>query len=210
MVVESSKNVWNAFFTVPVEKLDLTEDERAYVKEIGEFEALPFVKRAVLIAAPLRGSSVAQRSIVTKLTRWLISVPAALVSRRQSMLTKNRAFLNPSLANDEFITVARTSVDNLRPDSQVLKAFIDTPIAAGVTCNTIIGVEDATTGPGSSDGVVEYESSHVEGAESEALVHSGHVCLEHPDTIAEVRRILLHHLGAALGDATNTTLPTKP
>jgi pimeloyl-ACP methyl ester carboxylesterase len=194
MVVENSNKLYDAFFTVPIEKLNLTADERKYVTEIGVFKALPFVKRAVFIASPLRGSDVASSSFVTRITRWLISLPAAMISRRQSMLSKNKQFLNPEIDKDDFITVARSSVDNLRPDSPVLKGFIDTPISPSVTYNSIIAVEDAKTGPGSSDGLVRYESSHLDGAESEKLVPAGHVCLEHPQTIAEVRRILLLNL----------------
>ena len=44
-----------------------------------------------------------------------------------------------------------------------------------------------------SDGVVEYSSAHLEGAESEVVIRSGHSCQSHSVTIAEVRRILLLH-----------------
>jgi len=41
--------------------------------------------------------------------------------------------------------------------------------------------------------VVPYSSAHLEGAISEQLVPSGHGVHEHPDGIAELRRILLEH-----------------
>lgn len=206
MIIKNSDQLWDAFFTVPIDKLNLTDQERTFIREIGSFEALPFVKRAVMIAAPLRGSEIAQASIVARLTRWLISLPVSLVSSRQAILSKNKEFLNPELNKDDFISVARTSVDNLRPDSPVLKGYINTPRSPSVTYHTIIGVEDATTGPGSTDGIVRYESSHVDGAASEKLVPIGHVCLEHPETIAEVRRILSLHLS---GQVTDVPKPIK-
>jgi len=43
--------------------------------------------------------------------------------------------------------------------------------------------------------VVEYQSAHIDGVESELVVHSGHSAQDHPDTIEEVRRILLEHAG---------------
>jgi hypothetical protein len=46
------------------------------------------------------------------------------------------------------------------------------------------------------DGVVEYQSAHIAGAESEFVVRSGHSCQSNPHTIEEVRRILLEHLAA--------------
>jgi triacylglycerol esterase/lipase EstA (alpha/beta hydrolase family) len=209
MVIENSDKLWNAFFTVPIEKLDLTDDERKYVAEIGSFKALPFVKRTVYIASPLRGSDVASSSFVTRLTRWLISLPANMISRRQSLLTKNKQYLNPEVNKDDFVNVARSSVDNLRTDSPILKGYISTPISPSVTYNSIIAIEDAKQGPGSNDGLVRYESAHQDGAESEKLIPAGHVCLEHPQTIAEVRRILLSHSKEHAADAATTVSAKK-
>ena len=45
-----------------------------------------------------------------------------------------------------------------------------------------------------TDGIVPYESSHLDGAESEKIVHSGHSTQTKPQTILEVRRILHEHL----------------
>ena len=49
--------------------------------------------------------------------------------------------------------------------------------------------------PGKTDGVVAYESAHIEGVESEKVVRSGHSTQGHPETIEEVRRILREHIG---------------
>ena len=63
-----------------------------------------------------------------------------------------------------------------------------------VTLNSIISVK-----PGSrsvekgNDGVVEYTSAHLDGAESELVVRHGHSCTAFPATILELRRILLVH-----------------
>ena len=200
LVMENSKPVWDEFFTVPIDRLNLDPDERSYLQELASFEALPFIRRAIFIASPLRGSEVAQSSFVTRLTRWLISLPAAMISRRYNMMAKNRQFLNPELNNDDFISVARTSVDNLRPDSPVLKGYMASPISPKVTYNSIIAIGESTVGLGSSDGLVKYESAHQDGAESEKLVNNGHVCLEDPNTIAEVRRILLSHVSQSAAD----------
>ena len=48
------------------------------------------------------------------------------------------------------------------------------------------------------DGIVKYESAHIEGVESELVVHFGHSVQSHPQAIEEVRRILLLHGGAPL------------
>ena len=44
------------------------------------------------------------------------------------------------------------------------------------------------------DGVVAYQSAHVDYVESEFIVKCKHSCLNHPATIEEVRRILHLHL----------------
>jgi hypothetical protein len=43
--------------------------------------------------------------------------------------------------------------------------------------------------------VVEYWSSHQEGAASEIIVPTGHSSYKHPDAIAEFKRILREHAG---------------
>jgi hypothetical protein len=47
-----------------------------------------------------------------------------------------------------------------------------------------------------TDGVVAYESAHIDGVESEKVVRSGYSTQGHPETIEEVRRILREHIGA--------------
>jgi hypothetical protein len=46
---------------------------------------------------------------------------------------------------------------------------------------------------GASDGVVRYESAHIDGVESEKVVRSGHSVQLKQEAIQEVRRILLEH-----------------
>ena len=65
---------------------------------------------------------------------------------------------------------------------------------ADIPYHSIIGVRKSDTGPGSSDGIVPYESSHLDIAVTETLVPSGHSAHMHPLAIAEVKRILSKHL----------------
>jgi hypothetical protein len=48
-----------------------------------------------------------------------------------------------------------------------------------------------------NDGVVEYKSAHIGGVESEKVVRTFHSSQAFPETIEEVRRILLHHNAVA-------------
>ena len=47
---------------------------------------------------------------------------------------------------------------------------------------------------GKTDGVVAYESAHLDGVASEKIVRSSHSTQGEPDTIQEVRRILREHV----------------
>ena len=65
----------------------------------------------------------------------------------------------------------------------------------GVTANSIIPVKGGAPPQGQNDGVVEYDSAHIDGVASEVVVvRQDHSCQSNPHTIAEIRRILLEHL----------------
>jgi hypothetical protein len=85
------------------------------------------------------------------------------------------------------------SVTNLKPKSPYLEVLKNRPIQTPY--HSIIG-NRGKPGPlaDSSDGVVPYWSSHLKGAKSEAIVPGPHTSTGLPQTIAELRRILLLHL----------------
>jgi hypothetical protein len=88
-----------------------------------------------------------------------------------------------------------TSIDGMSADNPLLKALVTLPTAPGISAHSIIAVKpgmDITTG---NDGVVEYQSAHIDGVESEFIVRDQHSCQSHPFVIEEVRRILLKHIG---------------
>jgi hypothetical protein len=67
-------------------------------------------------------------------------------------------------------------------------------VSAGVTAHSIIAVDGDEPLDRAGDGVVKYESAHVEGVASELIVKSPHSGMQDaPATIEEVRRILLAH-----------------
>jgi len=82
------------------------------------------------------------------------------------------------------------SVDSLSPKSRFLNAMNTIPMTSGVPYNTIIGDRGRGDSPNSSDGVVPYWSSHMNGSQSERIVPSGHGAHQNPQAIVEVLRIL--------------------
>ena len=83
------------------------------------------------------------------------------------------------------------SVHSLSPRQPTLRIMADLPLAPGVQVHSIMG-NRGRPGPveQSSDGIVPYWSSHVEGAASELLVPTRHRAFRHPQAIAEIKRVL--------------------
>ena len=59
--------------------------------------------------------------------------------------------------------------------------------------HSIIAIRPESPAEDRTDGLVTYDSAHVAGVVSEKIVTTGHLCQDHPDVIAEVRRILGEH-----------------
>jgi hypothetical protein len=88
------------------------------------------------------------------------------------------------------------SVSNLKPSAPYLAVLNRESIQ--VSYHSIIG-NRGKPGPlaDSSDGVVPYWSSHLDGAKSECIVPGPHGSCELPQTITELDRILRLHLGTS-------------
>jgi hypothetical protein len=62
-----------------------------------------------------------------------------------------------------------------------------------VPYHSILGDRGRGDTPNSSDGFVPYSSSHLDGANSELIVPTGHDAYESPLAVDEVKRILKKH-----------------
>jgi hypothetical protein len=88
-------------------------------------------------------------------------------------------------------------VDNMSPNHRFIKTLSAIPIAPDVAAHSIIPVKGEGPIDSGNDGVVEYSSAHIDRVESEKVVRSDHSTQGNPETIEEVRRILLEHADAA-------------
>ena len=87
--------------------------------------------------------------------------------------------------------------DELLIDQADTEQIIQTVTTIGIPFDLkIIAVLGDSPITGKTDGVVAYESAHIDGVESEKIVRSGHSTQGHPETIEEVQRILREHIGA--------------
>ena len=187
--VHTGTRFWDNVSRAPLEEIPLSPETRDVFRQALFLEPAPFVRRVVFISTPHRGSFIAGRRIVTNLIRAAVSFPARILSI-SAELAANRAALADALIGEP--TVA-SAVDNMSPRHMFIQTLQAIPVASGVPAHSIISV--ASDGPveRGDDGVVAYASAHVDGVESERVVRSGHSTQGHPDTIAEVHRILLLH-----------------
>lgn len=192
LIQKSGSDLWNAFINVPVDEVqDFTDKDRELAREKLFFEPQPYISRAVFIATPHRGSEMAV-SWLGRLGMKLITIPSFFIDDTSQFVYKHKTIIK--LPPSEFTDVIPSSIRQLSPDNHFLMAENKLPMSGEVPYHSIIGIREATQGPGSSDGVVSYESSHIDGAVSEYLVHASHSCVGNPYTIGEVKRVLLLHL----------------
>jgi pimeloyl-ACP methyl ester carboxylesterase len=168
--------------------LGLSSNEVALVREYTCFEALPFVKRVVFICTPHRGSYMAN-NLLRNLARKLVVLPAKLVRR-----TSELAGLQEKLNLPRELRGTPTSLDSMSTNNPFLLALAEIPVAPGIKVNSIIAMQGEGDYHHAMDGLVSYQSAHVDYSESEFIVHSFHSCLSQPATIEEVRRILREHI----------------
>lgn len=187
MAIKSGDRFWENVSKVPFDQVEMPAETRELLREATFFEPVPTVKRVIFVATPHRGSYQATGWALNLINR-LIRLPGTLVSQFTDLLAQ------PAFAQLQMSRLP-TSVDNMSPGHPFLRALNDLSIDPAITAHSIIAVLGDGPITGKTDGVVAYESAHIEGVESEKVVRSGHSTQSHPETIDEVRRILREHIG---------------
>jgi len=186
--IDSGTRFWDDISTTPLDQLTIEPETKELLRRSLFFTPLPFVKRVIFISTPQRGSYQAALRL-GRLSSWLVNLPADLSKRTLSVVTQNQ---------DKMLVQKMqklpTSVDNMDPSSPFIKTLASIPVAEGVTAHSIIPVLGGGPIANGDDGIVKYESAHIEGVASELVVRYGHSVQSHPKAIEEIRRILLEHL----------------
>lgn len=187
--VDSGDRLLKTVIRGDLEDLDTSGENREMIRDNMVITPVPTVRRLVFISTPHRGSYLSQ-SLARNLVQRFITLPVGLVQGLGGIY----GFLTDNV-RQHWQGKVPTSVDAMSPDDPLLKAIAETPLAPGVTGHSIIAIDDPEDQPPEGDdGVVEYRSAHLDGMASELIVRSGHSCQDRPETIEEVRRILLEHL----------------
>jgi hypothetical protein len=190
--LDSGDDFWNVLSDRSFDQLQADEETRTRLASVVFFEPNRSIRRVITIGTPHRGSNFAN-----DYTRWLgrklIKLPKTLVQVKTRVVRENPDFFR----NTEMLTV-NTSIDSLSPQSPVLPVLLGAQPSAQVKYHNIVGVVSKNKllrrFSEKGDGVVPYESAHLEEVESEIVVDADHVHVhQHPRSILEVRRILLKH-----------------
>ena len=193
--IDPGDKLWDAMFRKPPEQLNVSASVRDRLVTTLKFKPQPEVKRLVFITTPQRGSNLAGTNIVRRIAS-VIRLPVDTLLMSEQLLTGNTDALSPQIRDWGFFAfLSIGTLSNQHPFFQGLNAV---PIP--VPYHSIIGQIGHKPLPESSDGAVPYWSSHLAGAQSEKIVPCWHGCVERPEVVHEVVRILREHLRESGGE----------
>jgi Alpha/beta hydrolase family len=184
-VIDTGMHLWP--FNVPPEKLNVSAETRELLRQALLLKPLPFVKRVVFIATP-HGGSYQALGFLGRLGSWFVNLPGRFVKMNVELLTLQTQGLYMGTVGG-----IPTSITNMTPGNPFIQNLASIPIADGVVAHSIIAVDSDGPFKDGGDGVVKYESAHIDGVASEKVVRSSHSVQGNPETIQEVKRILIEH-----------------
>jgi hypothetical protein len=94
-----------------------------------------------------------------------------------------------------------TAVDNMNPSHPFVQITSSIQVPTDIPAHSIVAVTGTGPYEHGNDGVVAYESAHLDWTASEKVVRWNHSCQGQAEAIEEVRRILLEHAGIATAAA---------
>ena len=188
-VVDSGTRFWDKVFKVPIDEVKASPETIALLRRSLFYKPLPFVKQVIFISTPHRGSFIAGGRI-GHLASSLISLPFRILSPLTDLFERQ-----PDIMSLGSVDEIPRSTDNMDPENRFVRTIAAIPIAPGVKAHSIIAVDNLDDPKEEwNDGVVAYQSAHIDGVTSELIVASGHSAQGNPLAIEEVRRILRTNL----------------
>lgn len=193
LITDSGMKIWNSLFDEPPESVVMPNDTGRLLNEALIFKPQPDVERVIFCSASLGGSNLA--------TGFLGNLGAKLVGTPKDIKGESHEFVSMAKPREDGKKVKQipNSINLLDPKNRFITTINAIPVTPGIPYHSIMGDRGKGgnlnfTKPQSTDGIVPYWSSHIDGAQSEIIVPSHHWSNQHPLAIAEVRRILLLHL----------------
>ncbi|MCX6874068.1 MAG: alpha/beta fold hydrolase [Verrucomicrobia bacterium] len=198
LITDSGMTLWNAIYDKPPAQMPFSAGTRQVMSDSLIFKHRTDVSR-VIFASPSHRGSYDATNFWGRLGSKIIGAPTDIMRNASEALT----LAKPNSTGKQ-IQQMPNSIDMLNPGNRFVTTMAKIPLTPGIPYHTILG--DRGKGgnlshepPVSTDGIVPYWSSHLDGAKSELIIPSDHWTHRHPLGIAEVGRILHEHLkGTAL------------
>lgn len=188
---EGGDEDWNKLFKVPIDQLRVNSQDREVLRNMIYYLPIDEVERVIFCAVPHRGSKFAAKP-GARIVGDLIQVPTQIAQLTTDIVKQSSYALTP--LGMEIAKHRATSLDQLRPASQVTADFLYKPLNPAVEFYSIIGRKDSNPSKPlaeTTDGVVPYTSSHIDGVVSEKVVfRSSHGVHRTDGGIEEIIRIL--------------------
>ncbi len=200
-VVTATQAMWEKTLGQTAKSIFRQNSRDSLIVRATIFQANPRIKRVVFICTPHRGSEMASSGL-GRFGISLISLPLNIATKMKDALTS--ADLVQLTGSSKRLP---NSITGLKPSNPGLPVINSAPIS--VPYHSIIGDRGKGDSPNSTDGVVPYWSSHLDGAQSECIVPGPHGSCELTQTIAELDRILRLNLGLP-GVSKTTVAQTAP
>ncbi len=184
MITDAGDKLWLDYFGKPPAQTPIYGKERQILEESLIFNHRTDVQSVIFMSTPHRGAELAGN--------WVGRFAASLVKMPLMIATIPISAISVATTGHTVEPIKRfpTSIDTLSPKNRFVREVNKLPITPGIPYYSIIGDRGHGDTPKSSDGVVAYWSSHLDGARSELIVPSNHSSPLNPQAIAEVRRIL--------------------
>jgi pimeloyl-ACP methyl ester carboxylesterase len=187
LITDTGDKIWMETFGKPPAQMEMPAESKRLLEEAIILKRRPEIGRVIFMSTPHRGSDLASNWI-GRIGSMLVKTPSKLISLGQvrgSLVADPAALKLKRFPN---------SVDTLAPNNRFVVAINKVPITPGIPYYTVLGDRGRGDSPNSSDGVVPYWSSHLDGAKSEFIAPCNHGSPLNPQAIAEVHRILKQNI----------------
>ena len=188
LVVDGGQQFWDLVVDRSPEDVELEPQNRALLEGSLLVKPSPYIKDVVFLSTPHRGSRLANFGLA-RFFAGMVRSPANIVAAAGDLFADD-----PEVDAKRAMKQSRGAVGNMSPDSEFVQLLSSLPIAPGIASHSIIGVQKGPIEEG-GDGVVSYQSAHLDDVDSELVVKSGHSSQSNPVVVEEIRRILIEHLG---------------
>src|SRR5213080_1869470 len=184
LLTDAGTTLWLEAFGHPPAQTPMDSQSKRQIEEVLIFNHRRDIGRVVFMSTPHRGSDLA--------SNWIGRIGSMIVKTPSKLLNVGRTLRESLTADPAALQVKRlpNSVDTLAPNNRFVMAINKIPMTKQIPYHSIIGDRGRGDTPNSSDGVVAYWSSHLDGAKSERIVPSGHGSPLNPEAIDEDHRIL--------------------